>query len=353
VVRILKLRSPVPYVLSQVLVSNVAGAATLIGDPPNIIIGSAANIDFNQFISHMGPVVVILFVVSMISLKYFFFRNDLKVLPPTISGQGQAQVQGQQQQGEKAEEENRGETREGAQYYQQVRDDSLKEQLLRDERTMIKDRSLLKKSMIVLIGVIVLFTLQGSLHLEVSMIALGGAAVLLVITRAPLEKVLHEVDWATLVFFTGLFIIVGTAQQAGLIKLLSTAAINVTGGNPWLTFVMMIWLSGIASAFVDNIPFTATMIPVIQSLNANPTIAATFGSNYHISPLWWALALGADLGGNGTLVGSSAGIIAAGLLVKFGHPLTFGRWFRIGFPFMIIALAVGTAILPIFIVLGH
>ena len=306
VVRILKLRSPIPFVLSQVLVSNVAGAATLIGDPPNIIIGSAANIDFNQFISHMGPVVVILFVVSMISLKYFFFRNDLKVLPPTISGQGQ--VQGQQQQEEKAKEESRGETREGAQHYQQARDDSLKEQLQRDERTMIKDRSLLKKSMIVLIGVIVLFTMQGLLHLEVSMIALGGAAVLLVITRAPLEKVLHEVDWATLVFFTGLFIVVGTAQQAGLIKLLSTAAINVTGGNPWLTFVMVIWLSGLASAFVDNIPFTATMIPVIQSLNANPTIAATFVSNFHISPLWWALAIGADLGGNGTLVGSSAGI---------------------------------------------
>ena len=116
---------------------------------------------------------------------------------------------------------------------------------------------------------------------------------------------------------------------------------------------MVIWLSGLASAFVDNIPFTATMIPVIQSLNANPTIGTTFVSNFHISPLWWALAIGADLGGNGTLVGSSAGIIAAGLLVKFGHPLTFGRWFRIGFPFMIITLVVATAILPIFIVLGH
>ena len=223
----------------------------------------------------------------------------------------------------------------------------------RDENAIIiKDRTKLKKSLVVLAAVIILFTMQGLLHLEVSIIALGGAAVLLVITRAQLEKVLHEIDWSTLIFFTGLFIIVGTAQYSGLIKVLSNTAINITGGNPWLTFITTIWLSGIASAFVDNIPFTATMIPLIHTLNANPVIASAF-SSFHFSPLWWALALGADLGGNGTLIGSSAGVVAAGLSERLGHRISFNRWFKVGFPFMIITLVIGTVVLPVFIMLGR
>jgi Na+/H+ antiporter NhaD/arsenite permease-like protein len=135
--------------------------------------------------------------------------------------------------------------------------------------------------------------------------------------------------------------------------MLANIAIGITGGNPWLTFIMVIWLSGIGSAFVDNIPLTATMIPVIQSVNSDPTIAAAFGveSTFQFSPLWWALALGADLGGNGTLIGSSAGVVAIGLSEKFGHHITFNRWFRIGFPFMLITLAVGTIILAAYLLL--
>jgi Na+/H+ antiporter NhaD/arsenite permease-like protein len=164
----------------------------------------------------------------------------------------------------------------------------------------------------------------------------------------PLDKILREVDWPTLFFFAGLFIIVGVAEEAGLINILANIAIDITGGDPWLTFIMIIWLGGIGSAFVDNIPLTATMIPVIQSLNSDPTILAAFGveSAFHFSPLWWALALGGDLGGNGTLIGSSAGVVAVGLSEKFGHRITFNRWFRIGFPFMLITLAIGTIILP-------
>jgi Na+/H+ antiporter NhaD/arsenite permease-like protein len=222
-----------------------------------------------------------------------------------------------------------------------------------EEAIIIENKDALKKALIVLTGVIVLFSLQSLTHIEVSIVAIGGAAVLLVITRAPLDKILHEVDWPTLFFFAGLFVIVGVAESAGLINMLANIAIEITGGDPWLTFVIVMWLSGIGSAFVDNIPLTATMIPVIQSVNSDPTIAAAFGEggSFQFSPLWWALALGADLGGNGTLIGSSAGVVAGGLSEKFGHRITFNRWFRIGFPFMLITLAIGTIILPAYLLL--
>ena len=150
----------------------------------------------------------------------------------------------------------------------------------------LKDRKLLKKSMVVLIGVIALFVVHGSLQIEPSVIAIGGAALLLVLTRANPEKVFHEVDWPTLLFFTGLFIIVGTAEHSGMIDIISNAAINIIGGDPWLTFLIIIWLSAIASALVDNIPFTATMIPLIETLNLDPNIASVFG-DFAVSPLWW------------------------------------------------------------------
>jgi Na+/H+ antiporter NhaD/arsenite permease-like protein len=307
VFRIFKI-SPIPFILAQALASNIGGTATLIGDPPNIIIGSAANIDFNTFIIHMGPTVAVTFVASLFLLK-FIFRKDLK-----------AQVQ------------------------------NLEQLMKEDENAYLKDRGLLKKSLGVLLGVIALFVVHGALHIEPSVIALGGAAVLLVVTRASPERIFHEIDWPTLMFFTGLFIIVGIAEHAGMIGLLSSATISATGGDPWLTFLSIIWLAAIASAFVDNIPFTATMVPVIQTLNTNPTIVALFG-DLQTSPLWWALALGADFGGNGTLVGSSAGIIAAGISEKHGHKISFNRWFIVGFPFMIMTVAIGTVVLIIDIML--
>ena len=296
--------SPIPFILAQVLASNVGGAATLIGDPPNIMIGSAANIDFNSFIVHMGPTIFVSFSVSLVLLR-ILFRKELR-----------SQVH------------------------------NFEELQKEDENKLIKDKVLLKKSIVVLLLVVGLFVVHGSLHIEPSVIALGGAALLMVITRARPERVLHEVDWSTLIFFTGLFIIVGAAEQAGTIQLLSSTALSITGGDPWFTLIIVIWLSALASAFVDNIPFTATMIPMIQTLNADPTIAGTFG-NFQFSPLWWALSLGANLGGNGTLIGSSAGIIAAGLSEKNGFLITFNRFFRIGFPFMLSTVAIGTLILII------
>ena len=300
--------SPLPFILAQALASNVGGAATLIGDPPNIMIGSAASIDFNAFIVHMGPTIAISFVASLFLLK-FMFRKNLK-----------EQVQ------------------------------NLDYLMKEDERTYLKDKGILKKSLGVLLGVVALFVVHGMLDIEPSIIALGGAGVLLTVTRASPEKVFREVDWPTLIFFTGLFIIVSTAEHAGMIELLSSAALNLTGGDPWLAFLMIIWLSAIASAFVDNIPFTATMIPLIHTLNGSPEIATAFGG-MHISPLWWALSLGANLGGNGTLIGSSAGIVAAGISEKNGHPISFNRWIRVGFPFMIMTVAIGTVVLIIDVIL--
>jgi Na+/H+ antiporter NhaD/arsenite permease-like protein len=311
ITRTLKIH-PIPFIISQVLISNVGGAATLIGDPPNILVGSATGIDFNSFLVYMGSTMAIVFVLSLFLLK-LLFRKEL---------------QGEQ----KLEKES-----------------SVQDLLHRNEDAIgIHNKGLLIKSLVVLAGVIVMFSLQGITHLEVSIVAIGGAALLLAISRVSLEKVLHEVDWPTLLFFVGLFVIVGVAEHAGLITVLAKLAISATGGNPWVTFVMVVWLSGIASAFVDNIPFTATMIPLIHSLNADPSITAAFGSGgaFQFSPLWWALALGADLGGNGTLIGSSAGVVAVGLSEKFGHHISFMRWFRIGFPFMLVTLAIGTVVLP-------
>ncbi len=300
--------SPVPFILAQVLASNIGGTATLIGDPPNIMIGSAANIDFNTFLIHMGPTVVVSLAASLILFKVFF-RKELKTRPQ-----------------------------------------NLEEIMSQDEMSFIKDRPLLAKSLLVLFGTIALFVIHGILHLEPSIIALGGAGVLLLISRIKPEKIFHEVDWTTLIFFACLFITISVGQESGMIDALAKAALGITEGDPWANFFVIVWLSAIASAFVDNIPFAATMIPLIEILNQNPTIASEF--DYAVSPLWWALALGAGFGGNGTLIGSSAGVIAIGLAEKYGHRITFNQFFKIGFPFMIITVIAGSIVLMIDIMLG-
>ena len=299
--------SPIPFILAQVLASNIGGTATLIGDPPNIMIGSAANIDFNSFLIHMGPTIGISLIVTLILFK-IFFRKDLKITPQHIE-----------------------------------------ELMSQDERSFIKDKPLLMKSLSVLFGVIILFTIHGILHIEPSIIALGGAGVLLLISKIKPEKILHEVDWSTLIFFACLFITISIAKESGMINILAKTALGITAGNPWASFFMITWVSAIASAFVDNIPFAVTMIPLVEILNQSPAIAAEFNSA--ISPLWWALSLGVGLGGNGTLIGSSAGIIAIGLAEKHGYKITFMQFFKIGFPFMIITVAAGSVILMIDLIL--
>ena len=296
--------SPIPFIIAQVLASNVGGTATLIGDPPNILIGSAANIDFNSFIIHMGPTIAISLFVSLFILK-FLFRKALAQKPT-----------------------------------------NLEDLLSQDEKVLIKDRSLLKKSLAVLSAVIILFVIHGSINIEPSIIAMSGAGILMIVARSRPENILSQVDWSTLLFLAGLFIIIGGAEKAGAIDLLSTAALQISGGNPWVLFFMIIWVSAIASAFIDNIPFAATMIPLIFAIYNNESITAVFGS-LPISPLWWALSLGVGFGGNGTLIGSSAGIVATGLAEINGYRITFNQFLRVGFPFMIVSVAVGSIILVI------
>lgn len=299
--------SPIPFILAQVLASNVGGTATLIGDPPNIMIGSAANIDFSVFLIHMGPVIGVSLIVSLILFKVFF-RKDLRATPQNLG-----------------------------------------ELMSQNEISLIKDRPLLIKSLLVLFSVIILFVIHGSLHIEPSLVALSGAGVLLLISKIKPEKILHEVDWSTLIFFACLFVTINIGRESGMIDVLAKTALGITAGNPWASFFVITWVSAIASSFVDNIPFAATMIPLIEVLNQNPSIAAEFHNV--ISPLWWALSLGVGLGGNGTLIGSSAGIIAIGLAEKQGYKITFIQFFKIGFPFMIITVAVGSVVLMIDLIL--
>jgi Na+/H+ antiporter NhaD/arsenite permease-like protein len=300
--------SPIPFILAQVLASNVGGTATLIGDPPNILIGSAANIDFSSFIINMGPTVGISLFASLFILK-FQFRKYLEQKPHNIE-----------------------------------------DLLSQDEKVLIKDRSVLKKSLAVLLGVILLFVIHGSINIEPSIIALSGAGILMIVAKSRPEHVLRQVDWSTLIFFAGLFIIISGAVKAGAIDLLSTIVLQISGGNPWLLFFMIIWISAIASAFMDNIPFAATMIPLIFAIYNTESVAAVFGS-LAINPLWWALSLGVGFGGNGTLIGSSAGIVATGLAEINGHRITFNQFLRIGFPFMIASVAVGSIVLLIDVLL--
>ena len=199
----------------------------------------------------------------------------------------------------------------------------------------------------ILAGVIFFFIIQGYIGIEVSLIAFAGAAILLVTTKINLERILHEIDWSTLLFFTSLFIVIGIFSEAGGIQILSSTVLGVTGGDPWSTFFSVIWLSAIASGFVDNIPFTVTMVPLLETLTKNPEIMAGFG-HMSINPLWWALALGADLGGNLTLIGSSAGVVAAGISAKYGFRLTFREWFKIGLPFTILTVIIGMVSLSVF-----
>jgi Na+/H+ antiporter NhaD/arsenite permease-like protein len=270
--------SPIPFLIAEVMASNIGGAATLIGDPPNILIGSAANIDFVTFFVNM-IVPVTISLILFIPLSYFVFRNDLRT--EQGSRPRVAELEG-----------------------------------------MITDPPLLRKSLIVIAGVLLGFIFHGTLHLEPATIAMFGATILMLWTRKESHEVFHHVEWNTLMFFVGLFIAVEAIVEVGIIEMIANAALNLTGGNLALTTMLVLWLSAIASGIVDNIPFTATMIPLIRSLGA---------SGMSTEPLWFSLALGADFGGNYTLVGASANVVVASIAERSGYRITFGLFTRKSF----------------------
>jgi len=296
VCRILNI-NPISLILAQIFASNIGGATTLIGDPPNIMIGSAAGIDFITFAYHMTPEIILTMGVAILLFK-FMFRKDLKQKPENVE----------------------------------------KLQAL-DEKKEIKDSMLLKKSAIVLGAVILMFMLHGMIGLEVSIIALGGAAVLLVITGKQPYVALRHVEWPTLLFFCGLFIIVGGVELSGALELLAHNILEITGGDLGTTLFAVVMSSAFASAFVDNIPFTATMIPIIENISADPSFSNTL-AEYTFNPLWYALAFGADLGGNGTLIGASANLVAIAVAEKVGYRIFFREFLIKGMPIMIITTMV-------------
>ena len=270
--------NPVPFLIALILASNIGGTATLVGDPPNILIGSAAGIDFATFAANLAPI-SLLILVAFIGLAWFLFKKDLQV----------------------------------------SKIDPLSIEAL-DTSELITNKALLRKSLVVMAGVILGFLFHGALHLEPATIALVGATVLMLWGRIDIDHVLGEIEWTTLFFFIGLFILVEALVEVGIIEAVAQAALRLTDGNLQMTSMLLIWLSAVASGVVDNIPYTATMIPVVENL----------GQAMPIGPLWWSLALGACLGGNATLVGAAANVVVANLAGKSGQPISFGLFLRYG-----------------------
>lgn len=290
--------NPVPFFIAEILASNIGGTATLIGDPPNIMIGSATGIGFMDFVKNLGPVVVVILIVTFLLLKVIY----------------QKRLQ--------SSEENKARL------------------MAMDPGTAIEDLPLLKKSLAVIGLVILGFASHQYLGLESATIAIGGAAFLMLIAREAPEEVLLSVEWDTLFFFIGLFILVGGLEKTGIIEGMARQGIKLTEGDVTLTAMLVLWFSAIASAFVDNIPFVATFIPLIQEMGQ-------IGS-MDIGPLWWALSLGACLGGNGTLIGASANVIVSGIAAREGHPITFLGYMKIAFPLMIVSIIIAMAYLLLF-----
>lgn len=280
--------NPVPFLLTQILASNMGGTATLIGDPPNIMIGSEAGLGFADFILNTAPIVVIIMAASLLCF-YFMFGRKMKV----------------------AEE-------------------SMKAVMELDEKRAIKDKSLMTKSIIMIALVVVGFMFHSSLGMESCTIALLAAVIMMLIGKQDVEDVILGVEWSTILFFIGLFVVVGGMEETGVIDQLASLLIGMTGGNMVMTMLIILWVSAIVSSFLDNIPFVATLIPMILAIQAE--------SGMDVTPLWWALSLGACLGGNGTLIGASANVVLSGISNKNGYPITFMSYLKVGFPMMILSI---------------
>lgn len=292
---------PYPYLFAIIFMSNIGGTATLIGDPPNIMIGSAAGLSFNDFLWHLTPIIPLIGIATLLPI-WWYWRSDMVAM-----AEDRARV------------------------------------MRFNEIEAITDWKLLKQASLVFILVIAGFMLHGVLHLEPATIAMFGAAMLLLLENLGSDSetqgkrvhhALSEVEWVTLFFFIGLFITVYGIEQTGLIGAMAHGLLGLTGGDLNTTTFAILWGSAIISAFVDNIPFVATMIPLIKSM------APAMGGEQAIQPLWWALSLGACLGGNGTLVGASANLVVAGIAERAGMPIRFGTFLKVAFPLMLLSIVI-------------
>jgi Na+/H+ antiporter NhaD/arsenite permease-like protein len=285
-----KLRvNPIPFILGEVFVSNIGGAATLIGDPPNIIIASKAGLDFNEFLLHMAPLCVAALAV-VIPMMLFFFRTQL-----TNTVEDRAEV------------------------------------LKLIPASFISDRKLMVKSLAVLTIVIVGFILHTVMHLEPSLIAMMGAGLLVLISGLKPAEFAMDVEWGTLVFFAGLFIMVGALVNVGALNILAETLADFVGDDSRLAAGALVLASALVSGIVDNIPYVASMIPVVQHLVEVLPPSGNDG-------LWWALAFGADFGGNLTIIGASANVVAIGLAHARGIRISFWYFFRYGLPVTVVSV---------------
>ncbi len=289
--------TPIPYLITEIIASNIGGTATLIGDPPNIMIGSAVKeLTFIAFVNNLTLISALILVITL-AILVLIYRKQLKTT------------------------------------------DDLKAKVMQlDENKQIQDVPLLKKSLFVLSLTIGGFCFHQVLHLESATVALSGAVLLLIMTYArsehELERIFHKIEWLTIFFFVGLFVLVSGLIETGIISALAKDLMKLTAGNSVATAMLVLWLSAIASAFVDNIPFVATMIPLIKEMG-------TMGVA-NLEPLWWSLALGACLGGNGTLIGASANVIVIGLAVQEGYSISFIKYFKVAFPLMLLSILISS-----------
>lgn len=292
--------NPVPYVIAEIFASNIGGTATLIGDPPNIMIGSGTHLNFADFILNLAPVAIVTLIFTVLAFKYIY-RNELKSSKPSM------------------------------------------DLFELSEKGTITDRKLLVKSLIVMGAVIIALFLHSILHLESATVAMAGAAILLTIGRVDVEKTLDGVEWTTLFFFVGLFVLVGGLEKVGVLEYLAELTFEVTGGNIFWTGLAILWVSALLSAFVDNIPFVATMIPMIHKF-----VELTGTSNADF--LWWCLALGACFGGNGTIIGASANVIGTDILKSSSeYKISFMDFFKTSFPIMILTMVIATVYAILFL----
>ena len=298
-----------PFLITQVIASNIGGTATLIGDPPNILIGSATGLDFMAFLTNLAPLVLLLLPLTIAGFWIVFQRPRRLGAPTETARQALAKA---------------------------------------DARVHIGNAPLLRKSLSVLALTVLGFILHGVLHLEAGTVAMFGAILLLLLSRVDLHDVLQEVEWPTIFFFVGLFVLVGGLEAIGLLDRIARRAVALTDGNVTLTVLTILWFAAIVSAIVDNIPAVATMIPLTFSVARLlfPDLAglddAALAAHAEVAPLWWALALGACLGGNGSLVGASANVVAVGMAERRGEPIGFWGFTRVGLPFTLVTLVVAS-----------
>ncbi len=298
--------SPVPFVILEAIVSNIGGTATLIGDPPNIVIGSQAGLSFNSFLANLGPVIIVVFFVFL-ATTFFIFHKKFHV-----SEEMKARVM-----------------------------HAIPHLAIVDKKMMIRSLSIFA---LIFIG----FFMHNILHVEAGVIALGGSMLMLLVCRSESDDALMSVEWGVVFFFVGMFIMIGALEANGVMEWIGYHIIHLAGNNLFLVCIVVLWGSAIFSSLLDNIPFVITMVPLVKQFiiyfsQASGIVDPVVIHMEIAQPLWWSLALGACLGGNGTLIGASANIVMARISEKNNYPINFMRFSKYGFGFMIQSMVICTA----------